>query len=173
MADDATNNEKQDTDTETETVDAPKDKTYTEAEVQAMITGRLSAHDKALKKQFAEETKKQSERAKLEESERLKADMADLEKERDEALKAAKEARYRADFAGQVSNVNAALRLLDEEKHVKDGAVDVKAFLKEHDYLTPARQATAPGGGGTQPGNTADPLSSLAAAQAADRAAGR
>ena len=62
-------------------------------------------------------------------------------------------------------DVEAALRLVDDEKHVKDGTVDVKSLLKQYPFLAPAR-STAPGAGGVQGTPAGDPTSSLSAAMA-------
>lgn len=148
--------------------EAPKPqegKTYTEAELNAMITARTSKLEKSLKKQFDEEAQKQAERAKLDEAERLKAEKADIEKRATEAEARAIAAERRASLAGKVADPVAALKLVDDEQHLDDdGNVNVEALLKTYPFLAPTPQGPTPtsGAGGTTPkGLNADKLKSM------------
>jgi membrane protein involved in colicin uptake len=169
MADANDNPETLDTPTPADTTgDAPKDKTYTQSELEAIITGRLSAHEKALRKQLADDAKKAADKAKLDAEGLAKAEKEEAEQKAADAENRAKLASYRADLKGEVVDVTAALKLVDDEKHVKDGAVDVKALLKQYPFLAKTQTPSAPGGGGAHSRDAGDPMSSLAAARAAD-----
>ncbi|WP_019008974.1 DUF4355 domain-containing protein [Deinococcus aquatilis] len=155
----------QTTETETPTTSTQTETqgtTFTQADVDRIVAERL-ARDR---KQQQEASKAEAAKAALSAEERVKAEKEEAERERDEARKEAREARYRADLKGEVVDVNAALKLINDEKHVKDGAVDVKALLKDFPFLAPAR-TTTPGAGGVQ-GTDAPDTSTLAGAMAAD-----
>ena len=155
--------------TQTETTETPSTQTFTQADVDRIVAERVSREQRKQK----DEAKKAADKAKMDAEQLAKAEKEEAEKERDEARENAKRAGYRADLKGEVVDVTAALRLIDADKHVKNDAVDVKALLKDYPFLNPVKQPSAPGGGGEQPQDNTDPLSSLAAAQEADRKAGR
>ena len=87
----------------------------------------------------AEQAKKEAERAKMDDLQKLQAELEDARKaasEKDELLRRERDARA---LTGRVVDVDAALRLLDEDFRSDDG-VDVDAFLKKYAFLAP--QAT-------------------------------
>lgn len=148
---------------ETETPVVASERTFTQDEVNALIgRAKKDAADKA--KADAEEKAKKAQMGELE---RATTERAEAEQRATEAETRARLAGYRADLKGEVVDVDAALRLVDDEKHVKDGSVDVKALLKQYPFLAPTR-STAPGAGGVQGAPAGDPASSLSAAMAAD-----
>lgn len=147
----------------TPTPAATGEKTFTQADMDRVVAERLARE----RKTQAEESKKQTDRAKLETEERLKVEREEADAKAADAEARARTAGYRADLKGEVVDVNAALRLVDDDKHVKDGAVDVKALLKDYPFLQKSGP-TAPGAGGVQGADAPDPLSSLSAAVAAD-----
>lgn len=120
-------------------------KTYTESEVNAMMTSRLAKQEKALKAQHAEEAAKAAERAKLDEVERVKAEKADLEKRASEAEARATAAERRVALTGKVADPAAALKLLEDKHLGEDGAVNVEQLLADYPFLKP--QAPAANGG--------------------------
>lgn len=123
-------------------------KTYTEAEINAMVAARLAKQEKALKAQYAEEAKTAAERAKLDEVERVKAEKVDLEKKAAEAEARAVAAERRAALTGQVADAAAALKLLDEAKHLnEDGTVNATALLADYPFLKPPAPGIAAIGG--------------------------
>lgn len=136
--------------------------TFTQADVDRIVAERLARE----RKNQQEEAKKREERAMLDAEARAKAEKEEAEQRAAEAEQRARLASYRADLKGEVVDVEAALKLVDE-KHVKDGAVDVKALLKQYPFLAPVR-STGPGAGGVQGTPPADARSSLTAALAAD-----
>ena len=134
-------------------------KTFTEAEVNAMMTARLAKQEKALKAQFEAESKKAAERAKLDETERIQAEKADLEQKLQQLEAEKAEAVQRASLAGKVSDVDYALfkARQDTDKYVTpDGAINVDALLKDHATLAvqpdpkPGPAPTAGGGSGAK-----------------------
>lgn len=124
--------------------------TFTQADVDRIIADRLARVEKQ-QKDAAAKAKAAAEREKMDAEQRAKSEKEEAEKERDEALSRAKSANYRADLKGEVIDVKAALKLIDDEKHVNDGAVDVKALLKDYPFLK-ANQTTSPSAGGVQTG---------------------
>ena len=137
------------TPTTTASADAPTPKTYTEAEVNAMVTARLAKQEKALKAQAAEDAKTAAERAKLDDVERIKAEKADIEKRAIDAEARAAAAERRAALTGKVSDLDLALAVAD--RHTTDGVLDVDALLAAHPSLavTKPGQTATPGAGGT------------------------
>lgn len=132
----------------TGSADAATPKTYTESEVNAMMTARLAKQEKALRAQAAEDAKKAAERAQLDEVERVKAEKIDLEKKAAEAEARAVAAERRAALTGQVADAAAALKLLDEAKHLnEDGTVNATALLADYPFLKPPAPGTAAIGG--------------------------
>lgn len=118
-------------------------KTYTESEVNAMMTARLAKQEKALRAQAAEEAKKAAERAQLDEVERVKAEKADIEQRAQAAEARAVAAERKATLAGKVSDLDLALAVA--EKHTtEDGTVDVDALLAAHPSLKPVTPGATP-----------------------------
>lgn len=147
---------------EVETQTATPERTFTQDEVNALIgRAKKDAADKA--KTEAEERVKKS---KMDDLERATTEKQEAEQRAADAENRARLASYRADLKGEVVDVDAALRLVDDEKHVKDGSVDVKALLKSFPFLAPVR-STAPGAGGVQ-GTGQPDTSTFAGALAAD-----
>jgi regulator of replication initiation timing len=139
MADDATTNDEQTPNPEGEqaqTGDAPKQKTYTESEIEAIITSRLSKQEKALRRQLEDEKTQALERSKLEESERLKVEKDDLQKQLDTFRQQATSAeREKQLLRGGCTNSERTLKLLEEGHFTEDGDVDlekVKATFPEY-----------------------------------------
>lgn len=142
---------------EVETPATTPDRTFTQDEVNALIgRAKKDAADKA--KAEAEERARKS---KMDDLERATTEKAEAEARATEAETRARLAGYRADLKGEVVDVNAALRLVDDEKHVKDGAVDVKALIKSYPFLAKTGPS-APGAGGVQ-GTPEQPRSLLEA----------
>lgn len=159
MADEATNTNPTSTQpdapeqpTTTASAEAPQQpaqsKTYTEAEVSAMVAARLAKQEKALKAQAEADAAKAAERAKLDEVERVKAEKADIEKRAQEAEARAVAAERRAALTGKVADPAAALKLIDAEQHLtEDGNVNVDALLESYPFLKPTQTGPAPIGG--------------------------
>lgn len=141
------------------------EKTFTQADIDRIVADRLSRE----RKQAEEKAKAEAEKAKLDAEQRAKVEKAEAEQKAAEAEQKATMASYRADLKGEVVDVSAALKLVDTEKHVKDGTVDIKAFLKDFPFLAKAKATAPSGGGGTQDTPSAHPLSSLSAAMEADK----
>lgn len=132
-------------------------KTYTEAELNAIVSSRLSKHEKSLKSQFEKERQQAEERAKLSEAERIQAEKADLEKQLEQLRAEKTEATQRASLAGKVADLDYALFKAQQnaDKYIsQDGTIDVDALLKDHDNLraqpTP-KPGPAPTNGGGNP----------------------
>jgi len=134
-------------------------KTYTEAELNAIVSSRLSKHEKSLKSQFEQERKQAEERAKLSEAERIKAEKADLQKQLEQLQAEKQEAVQRAQLAGKVTDVDYALFKAQQaaDKYInQDGNVNVDALLKDHATLAaqpdpkPGPAPTAAGGSGAK-----------------------
>jgi predicted phage-related endonuclease len=84
--------------------------------------------------------RKQAEREKLDEVGRLKADLDEWQDKYQQLEANLTTERYRSQLAGHVANIDDAVKLLDE-KYIRDGTVDVKAFLEAKPYL--AAKATS------------------------------
>ena len=141
-----------------------EEQTFTQADVDRILAERLARERRAAE----EKTKAEAEKAKLATEERLKLEREEAEEARTAAEEKARVAGWRADLKGEVRDVNAALKLIDPEKHLDaDGNVNLRALLKDYDFLAPVSR-TAPGGGGPQDKTATDPRSSLTAAMAAD-----
>lgn len=100
----------------------------------------------------AAEEKTLSEKSLQEQLEATKAKLTEHEKLAAEASERATAAERRAALAGKVKDTDYALFKLNQapEKYLKDGRVDVDAFLKAHpDHaVSHAGPAPTPGGGG-------------------------
>jgi len=84
----------------------------------------------------AEQAKKEAERAKMDDLQKLQAELEDARKaaqEKDQLLRRERDARA---LTGRVVDVDAALRLLDDDFRNDDG-VDVDAFLEKYAFLIP------------------------------------
>lgn len=160
MADDAT-------DTQLTNPSDPQDpqksgdaKTFTQTELDAMVTARLSKAEKAFEKRLTDELKKAEDRAKLGDADRLKAERDDLaqkltalEAERNDAL-------TKVQLAGRVTDVDYALyrvKAAGDKYLAKDGSVNVDALVKDHPALRTQpdpKPGPAPthGGGGNSKG---------------------
>ena len=126
----------------------PTGKTFTEAEVNAMIAARLAKLEKSLKKQHDEDSAKAAERAKLDESERLKAELEDARKRASEIEERAVNAERRAALTGKVADPIAALKLLDADKHLtEEGDVNPDALLADYPFLKPTPRSVGAAGG--------------------------
>lgn len=142
--------------------DAPKQestKTFTEAEVSAMVADRLAKNEKALRKQLQKEMEQEREKAEMSEAERYKAEVEERDQRIQELEAKHREASQRAQLAGKVSDVDYALFKVQQavDQYVSDdGQVDVDAFLKDYDQLRaqptpkPGPAPTTAGGGPTE-----------------------
>lgn len=134
-------------------------KTYTQAEIDAIVAGRLSKQDKAFEKRLADELKKAEDRAKLGEAERLQAERDDLAKQLETERNEKTEALLRVNLA-KLTDVDYALFKVQQapEKYLdKDGKVLVEALVKDFPALNPQpdpKRGPAPttGGGGSAKG---------------------
>lgn len=144
-------------------------KTFTQEELDAIISERLERDRKAREA----EAKQKAEREKMDAEQRAQAEKKEAEERAAAAEARALAAERRAALAGHVVDPAAAIKLLDPEKHLdRDGNVVVEKLLKDFPFLAPQQQPkgpSAPGAGGTHPANPGNPLDSWAAADAADR----
>lgn len=155
--DTSTNPDPQDAKGESGEAQNPTDtgRTYTEAEFNAMVTARLSKHEKALRKTWEAELEAERKKAEMTEAERYKAEL----EERDKRIQALEAERTRATrtaaLAGKVTDTEYALWKLEQagDKYLTDDGVDVDAFLKDHPSLKaqpdpkPGPAPTTAGGG--------------------------
>ena len=143
-----------------DTINPDTGKTFTQAELDNLVTARLSKAEKAFERRLADEIKKAEERAKLGDAERLQAERDDLAKQLAAAKAETTEARMRADLARHVTDVDYALFKVQQnpEKYVdKDGNVKAEALVKDVPTLAPQptpKPGPAPttGGGGNTKG---------------------
>ena len=89
--------------------------------------------------------RKNQERSKMEESERLKAEKAEIEAKLNEREQALAQTLLQIELQGKVANPKAAIKLLDDNHFDADGAIDLDAFFKDFPELKP--QATKQSGG--------------------------
>lgn len=129
----------------------PTGKTYTQAEVDAMVNARIARAKKQAAKEAEETLKRERERANMDEAERVKAEMADREKELNELRAQNKRLSIANQLAGKVVNVDDAVRLVDEDLIDDDGRLDVDRFLESRPYLRADAQRQA--GGTANPGS--------------------
>ena len=134
------------TDVAEQSTEAPKSKTYSESEVNAMMATRLAKQEKAIKERLQAEHEEQLKRQKLDEVERLKLEKEDAIKEREEALKLAQEEaskakkdakRYQlqAELASKVRDADAAYVVAEAKGFVTDEGLNVDAFLEAYPYF--------------------------------------
>lgn len=124
-------------------------KTYTQAELDAIINSRIAKATKAAKRQALDEAKAEQERANMSEAERIKAEKDQADKRIAELEERVRQSRIREQLAGKVVNLDDAVRVLDDSFINEDtGEVDVNAFLDSKPYF---RAATP--GGHAKPGN--------------------
>lgn len=142
-----------------ETPNQDTGKTFTQAELDSMVTARLSKAEKAFERRLQDELKKAEDRAKLGDIERLQAERDDLAKQLEAARAETTEALMRAQLAKHVTDVDYALYKVQQntDKYVdKDGNVKVETLVKDTPTLAPQpdpRPGPAPttgGGGGTR-----------------------
>jgi hypothetical protein len=132
--------------------DAPKPegKTYTEAEVNAMVADRISKNEKSLRKKLDEEQAEAKRQAALSAEERakeLEAKLAEAEKASEARVQAAER---RAALAGKVSNPERVLKLMDDPEAYFDGTTpNVEAILRDFpEYAATQERVTAPSAAG-------------------------
>lgn len=130
-------------------------RTYTEAELNAIITSRLTKHERALKKSWEDQQADARRQAELSAEERAK----EAEKKASEVMAQAEaklqEAGRRAALAGKVRDVDYALFKVAQDENLfdKEGNVDVTKYLKAYPDQTVARPGPAPtsaAGGSTE-----------------------
>lgn len=127
----------------------PTGKTYTQAELDAIINARIAKATKAAKRQAAEEAKREQERANMSEAERIKAEKEQADQRIAELEQRVRESRIREQLAGKVVNVDDAVRVLDPSFLDDDTLeVDVDAFLQAKPHFRPPSA-----GGQAKPGN--------------------
>lgn len=131
-------------------------KTYTEAEINAIVTARLAKQEKSLRSQLETEAAEKAKRAEMDEVERIKAEKTDIEKALEAERAARTSAERRASLAGKVVDPEGALKLIDEEKHVDENGINVEALLADYPYLAPNQKpaGTTISGAGTVAGST-------------------
>lgn len=129
----------------------PAGKTYTQAEVDAMVNARIARAKKQAAKEAEEKLTRERERANMDEAERVKAEMADREKELNELRAQNKRLSIANQLAGRVVNVDDAVRLVDDDLIDDDGRIDVDRFLESRPYLRADAQRQA--GGTANPGS--------------------
>ena len=134
-------------------------KTYTEAELNAIVTSRLAKAEKAMERRIAEAVKQAEERAKLGDVERLQAERDELAKKLEHLEAERQEALLKVQLAGKVTDIDYALfkARQNPDKYVgEDGKVNVDALLKDHPSLKaqpdpkPGPAPTTAGGGGVK-----------------------
>ena len=133
-------------------------KTYTEAELNAIVTSRLAKVEKSVEKRIAEAVKQAEERAKLGDAERLQAERDELAKKLEHLEAERQEALLKVQLAGKVTDVDYALFKVRQagDKHLTDDGVDVAALLKDFPSLKaqpdpkPGPAPTTAGGGGAK-----------------------
>lgn len=133
-------------------------KTFTEAEVNAMMADRIAKNEKAIRKQLEDEHKKSLERANMDEVERIKAELEDERKAKADLEARATRAERKASLVGKVADAEAALKLVDPDQHLnEDGAVDHEALLETYPFLKPQTNAGPAPIGGANPKGKKDP----------------
>lgn len=134
-------------------------RTYTEAEVNAIVTSRLAKLEKSVQKRLADAVKQAEERAKLSDAERLQAERDELAKKLEQLEAERHEALLKVQLAGKVTDVDYALFKVRQagDKYVgEDGTVNLDALLKDHPSLKaqpdpkPGPAPTTAGGGGAR-----------------------
>lgn len=134
-------------------------KTYTEAELNAIVTSRLAKVEKSVEKRIADAVKQAEERAKLGDAERLQAERDELAKKLEHLEAERQEALLKVQLAGKVTDIDYALfkARQDPDKYVgEDGKVNLDALLKDHPSLKaqpdpkPGPAPTTAGGGGAR-----------------------
>ena len=123
------------------------EKTFTQAELNAIIAKEKAKAARSAKEELEAERKK----ADLSEIERLKVEREEYEKRAMELEQRATVAERKAALTGKVRNVDAALKLLDDSHIGADGKIDVDAFLSSYDFLKPIEAPTSPSVGGPNP----------------------
>jgi len=126
---------------------AAPEKTFTQAELNAIIAKEKAKAARSAKEELEAERKK----ADLSEIERLKVEREEYEKRAKELEQRATVAERKAALTGKVRNVDAALKLLDDSHIGEDGSIDVDAFLSSYDFLKPAAGPASPSLGGPNP----------------------
>jgi hypothetical protein len=130
-------------------------KTFTEAEVNAMIAARISKHERALRKTWEEQQADEKRKAQQTAEERA----AEAERKATEAIERAnaqvRAANQRAALAGKVRDLDYAIFKLGQKPDEftdDDGNVNAEAFLKAYPDLVLAQSGPAPIKPGGKPG---------------------
>lgn len=130
-----------------------KGKTFTQAELDAIVNARIAKAKKAAAKEAKAELERERERANMDEAERVKAEKVDAEKRIADLEARVRESRVREQLAGRVINIDDAVRVMPSEFIDDDtGEVDVDGFLESRPYFRNDRN-TAPAGSSASPGN--------------------
>lgn len=117
------------------TTEAPQQKTYAESEMNAIITSRLAAQEKAIRKQLADEQSEKDRQAQLSAEERLKELEAQL-KQKDSAFEAERRTwQNKLSLSGKVADPEAAIKLLTDAHLSDDGTVNLDAFLETYPFM--------------------------------------
>ena len=141
-----TRSDPQDTGATSASGDAPREKTYTQAEFDAMVTARLSKHEKALRKQMEEEQAEARRKAEQTAEERA----AEAERKLEEAMKKVEEremlATLRMNLAGKVRDVDYAIFKASQGGDFvnEDGSIQVDRYLKAFPDQAVAQPGPAP-----------------------------
>lgn len=142
-----------------DTTNTETGKTFTQAELDSMVTARLSKAEKAFERRLQDELKKAEDRAKLGDVERLQQERDELAKQLETARAEKTEALMRVQLAKHVTDVDYALFKVQQnaEKYLdKDGNVKVETLVKDTPTLSlqpdpkPGPAPTTGGGGGTR-----------------------
>lgn len=114
-------------------------KTFTQAELDKVLGDRLGRERKKWEKEQEEARAEAERQATLSATEKAAEAQRKAEERAQQAEARALAAERRAELTGRVVDPVAALKLLDEGKHVKDGALDVDAFLTDYPFLAPSK----------------------------------
>ena len=145
-----------------ETGDAPKPegKTYTEAELSAMVTARLSKQEKALRKQLQDEQAEERKRAEQTAEERVKELERELQQAREAGQAEIQAAKRLAALADKVTHPERVMKLMDDpDEYFDETSPNVEAILEAFPEYKPQPAGPTPtkGAGGNAPTVTRNP----------------
>lgn len=132
---------------------------FTESEVNAMIAGRLSSQEKAIRRKISEEQKEAERQAEMTATERAREIEAKAAKEIEALQQKLADAERLSMLAGKVTNPKRVLRLMDDPEHYfKNGSLDEKALAADFPEYLPRSTAPQPENRPHRPGGTIDDM---------------
>lgn len=126
---------------------AGEGKTFTQAELDAIVNGRVSRAVKEAKKQAMTELQEKQKREGMDEVERIKAEKADADARAEKLQAENRRLLLRTQLAGKVVDLDDAVAVLTPDFIDDDDRVDVDAFLaaKPHMSVQSVNSKAAPG----------------------------